>query len=119
MREVYWRIFINSKNKRKAEEISNNVINILGNCKEVSLEIYWKDKSMYCLELKQSLLIENPQQILLVILSKIVKFSNTWILEIPDDFENNDFDFSGVSDDSIKINNLNWISFSLETSTDI
>ncbi len=119
MKEIYWRIFLKVKKKEKAETISNTITKLLNPCEIESLDIYWKDDSLFCLELKQDLDDKEPKDIVYHLLKIISVFSNSWTLELPTNFNSDDLDFSGISNEGIKISNVTWMSFMLQDKDDI
>ena len=54
-REIYLRLFLNTKDKAKAKKMSETILNSLPNSKQVCLESYWKDKTLFNLEMTQDI----------------------------------------------------------------
>lgn len=114
-KELYWRFFLNTSKKEKAKRISEEIQNLLIRSKKKNLDIYWKDNNLFCLELKQDL--NNNQSLkdlIFEVLKTISLFSDTWTLELPNNFDSDNIEFSGISNENIKLKNLTWISFMLQ-----
>lgn len=115
MKIVYWSIFINTKDKTKAVKICNRLLKILGNeCIVITLEQYWKDDKLYSIEVKQLINVETSQLFVFELLSKLSLISRTWSINIPANYDNENFNFSGLTNDGICLSGIHWISFSIE-----
>jgi len=114
IKEIYLRLFLNTKDKVKAKRMSETILNSLRNSKQVSLEPYWKDKTLFNLEMTQDILREQSEEIVFEVLDKVSKISTTWIIDLPENFDNGDFDLSGVSDSNFKWSYVSWGSFFLQ-----
>ena len=114
MKEIYWRVFINTKQIEKAEIIKNQLFSMLKNCKIVLLQVYWKDNSMFVLEYKQKIQEKEMSKILIEMFECISLFSNTWSISLPSKFSNSDFEISGIAERNIKTNGISWVSFILQ-----
>lgn len=54
--EIYWRLFFNTQDSHKANKLTVQVMGLLGEgCSVYSCEPYWKDKSLYVVEIRQLL----------------------------------------------------------------
>lgn len=113
-KEIYWRVFLNTREKDKAKKLSADVMKSFGSCEMISLEPYWKDKSLYCLELTQGITKRMPEEVVFEVLKKVSLISNSWSIDLPEDFDDEDFDFSGVAENNFKWNYISWISFIIQ-----
>lgn len=113
-KEIYLRLFLNTKDKVKAKKMSETILNSLPNSKKVSLESYWKDKTLFNLEMTQDVLKEQPEEIVFEVLDKVSKISTTWNMDLPENFDKENIDLSGVSDSNFKWSYVSWGSFFLQ-----
>ncbi|MEM9774809.1 MAG: hypothetical protein AAF902_09530 [Chloroflexota bacterium] len=114
MRELYWRVFVNTNDSEKAKVIRNSIFRELKNCELVSCKAYWKDNSLYELEFKQKLEEQESSKIIIEVFSKVILFSTSWMIDIPTSFKVENFELSGLVDSGIKFNGVKWISFMLQ-----
>ncbi|MGX1931135.1 hypothetical protein [Flagellimonas sp. 2504JD4-2] len=94
--------------------MSETILGVLVNSKQVSLELYWKDKTLFNLEITQDISSENQQDITFEVLDKISKISTSWSVDLPENFDMEDFDFSGISNGNFKWDYVSWASFILQ-----
>lgn len=114
IREIYLRLFLNTRDKSKAKKMSETILNSLANSKQVSLEVYWKDKTLFNLEITQDILKERPEEIVFEVLDKVSKISTTWAIDLSENFDKENLDLSGISDSNFKWNYVSWGSFFLQ-----
>tara|TARA_R110000868_G_scaffold99603_2_gene274057 strand:- start:1006 stop:1281 length:276 start_codon:yes stop_codon:yes gene_type:complete len=91
--------------------MSETILNSLVNTKQVSIESYWKDKTLFNLEITQSILNQIPEKIIFEVLGKVSKISTSWNLDMSSDFDLDSFEISGITDNSFKWNFISWGSF--------
>lgn len=110
---IFWRFFIKAKNLEKAGQVRAIIMERFNTeVKELSFEIYWKDKTLFCLEIEEPLNFFDNKALVFEILTKISHFSPFWNMSLPSDFDLN-LEFSGITNEKIQINNITWISFDL------
>lgn len=113
-KEVYWRVFLNTKKKEKAKKLSKDIMKSFSKCQMISLEPYWKDESLYCFELTQDITSKMPEGVVFEVLKKTSLISNSWSIDLPENFDIENFDFSGVADNNFRWNYISWISFNIQ-----
>jgi hypothetical protein len=114
-KNIYFRILINAKNAIKAKKLSDSIINKLSpNCNLINSEKYWKDNSLYDVELCKKISASDPDKIPYEVLKVASELSPVWRMNIPSNFGNQNFDISGWTDESIKFGGIDWISFILQ-----
>ncbi|UGU17917.1 hypothetical protein LS482_08555 [Sinomicrobium kalidii] len=113
-KEIYWRFLLNTDKKNKAEKFSKNILETMPNAKIVILEPYWKDKSLFNLEVRHDLVNIIPDKVVFEVLETISLISNSWSIDLPINFNIEEFDFSGVAIDNLKWDYVSWTSFFLQ-----
>ena len=59
---IGWRIYINASSKEKAERVIKRISKEIGEIEVLSFDVYWKDHSLYELECKTKLQIEEAEK---------------------------------------------------------
>jgi|SRR5690606_5600678 len=113
-KEIYWRIFLNTRDENKARKMSRSILDSLEKTKLITLELYWKDNSLYNMEIKQDILNQKTKDAFFEVINNISKLSNSWKIELPNNLEEDGFDFSGFSDSNFKWQYINWASFMIQ-----
>ncbi len=106
-------VFLNTPKKEKANQLITKIERLLLNCKVQKSEIYWKDKSMYEVELTQELDNQYSKELIFEVVEKISKISGSWNMMIPSDFCIEEYDISGVSE-APNLTGITWVSFMLQ-----
>lgn len=117
MFEIYWRLILETNDKKKAYNLKDTFINKIGKSHEInSLEQYWKNEEQFVLELRQFLDPDvNKKEVFSVILNFASIMSEHWQIEIESDSFKTDIPiFSGIVNEKIKIKGISWMSFTLQ-----
>ena len=112
-KNIYWKILFNTNNQVTLKKIRNKTDAIIGESILLKEEIYWKDKSLYEVELEQFISSENPLEILNLILNRCSMLSNNWHFIIPRQFDFNSSNLSGICESGIIIPGVFWINIEI------
>jgi hypothetical protein len=103
--KLSWRVFLNTKDEKKAKKLVERLFEALGNnCELLELEIYWKNVNWHELSFRQCLKQEIPSEILIEILNKLSLVSYHWNLDLTPNFIAEDCtDLSGDTNHGIRV----------------
>jgi hypothetical protein len=114
-KDIFWNIFISTQDEAKAEEVSQNLMDLIGyEGQIIKIEKYWKDDKLFDVEIKQSLYAKSPNAFIFELFSILSIISKKWSLSIPLNFNEEDSDITGITNEGIQIEDINWMSFDLE-----
>lgn len=107
---IRWRMYIKAKSKEKAQKVIKRVKQEIGDIEVVSLQPYWKDKTLFELNCETSLMIEEPEKSVF----EVLQLSNQIGYDInvigPTINENNRVEFEGVCS-SPNVVGIHWFHF--------
>lgn len=108
---IYWRFIIQTKKIEKIKKIEAEVVNLLPNSQLTSRKPYWKDDALYEVEFIQKIFVSKREEDLIYkILIYMELFSSSWNINLSNITTPN-LEFSGVTENSIKVIGVKWISF--------
>lgn len=96
--EIYWRFFLDTPHPKKVEEITNRLLNVMGETVTIEQKnIYWKDSSKTEILVREIIQNTIQQNELILLFHKISKISNHWNIDFPNDIDKNLCDLSGTA----------------------
>ncbi len=116
---IIWELFITAKNKDKCLKKSQSIIKSLGvDSKVAECESYWKDKSLFKVNLKNYLNLQDIEIAVFQVLSLSSCISRRWTVGAPIQYDGEKWEFSGwaikeeliiqgISEASFKLSNFN------------
>lgn len=114
MKEIYWRIILETSSREKAEEILDRILQGIGKANIVSLQPYWKNTEQCEIELVQPLEFNDLGELVLLVFQKINFFAPNWFIEIPQTFTVEDIELAGVLEKGISLSGISWMSFMIQ-----
>ncbi|WP_420386233.1 hypothetical protein [Roseivirga sp.] len=113
--ELYWRLFAKTKSIDKAGKILERFLRETKvELNVISKEVYWKDSSLIQIEGTTDLDSFTPGSLIHEVLLCIKKVSAEWSLSIHEGQYDGYLDLSGITDKSMRISGLTWVSFTMQ-----
>ncbi len=111
--ELYCMLLFKTNNKQSLKKLLVKFENVFGKSVLISENIYWKDETLYKVELIQSINVKSSFELLNIMLYKCSLLSPSWYFTIPRDFNVETSSLSAICDSSILIPGLNWINIEI------
>lgn len=94
--KIIWEFYVSAKSKDKCLKVVQKTITSLGIESDLQeCERYWKDKSLFKVNLKSSLHAEDIQNAVFKVLGLSSIISRRWIVGSPQNYENGKWEFAG------------------------
>lgn len=106
-------VLFQTNNKQALKKLLAKFENVFGKCILISEDIYWKDETLYKVELTQNINVESSFEFLNVLFYKCSLLSPSWYFNIPRDFNVETSSLSAICESSIVIPGLNWINIEI------
>ena len=110
MKELYWKMILNTNDKRKAEILTATILKVLGNGKCVLFQQYWKDRNCFEVEFTEKINSNINSVQIFEVIRNIQRLSNSWQIDTIVR-ANDEYEFSGVASAGLKVTGVIWCSF--------
>ncbi|MEH6948803.1 hypothetical protein V7068_17390 [Bacillus sp. JJ634] len=115
---IEWRMYINATSKEKAQRVIKRLNQEIGEMEILSLQQYWKDETLFELECKTKLQIEEPEKAVFYVLRLVNQLGSDINVMGPFTYEKNHLEFEGLCASPTVIG-LNWFHFHIDNFREI
>lgn len=110
---INWRIYISATSIEKAQRVIKRLSQEIGEIKILSLQQYWKDKSLFEVKCQTKLKIEEPEKAVFTVLKLVNQLGRDIRVTGPLIYEGNRLEFEGICTKPTVIG-ISWFHFSID-----
>ena len=113
-KEIYWKIFLDTKDMGKAQKISQVALTALAGSTLISCERSTNDTSAHELVVSQDCSSSAPAEVISEVLGKVTPISSVWQINLRTGIGEQNADLSGTASSNFKLIGIKWASFMVQ-----